>query len=100
VRDFLHVADVAGAFAALVGSDVSGAVNVASGEGVEIREVVERIGALAARPDLLRIGALPAREGDPPRLVAGTRRLNDEVGWQPRFSLEDGLRDALDWWRA
>jgi len=100
VRDFLHVADVGDAFAALAASDVSGAVNVASGEGVAIREVVELVGALAGREDLLRIGALPAREGDPARLVADARRLREQVGWAPRFTLEDGLRDALDWWRA
>jgi nucleoside-diphosphate-sugar epimerase len=100
VRDFLHVADVADAFAALLASDVTGAVNVASGDGIEIRKVVQRIGELTGREDLLSIGALPARDGDPPQLVADVRRLRDEVGWRPHFSLDQGLREAVDWWRG
>jgi nucleoside-diphosphate-sugar epimerase len=100
VRDFLHVADVADAFAALLASDVTGAVNVASGEGIEIREVVKRIGEITGQEELLSIGALPAREGDPPALVADARRLRDEVGWRPGRTLDQGLEDAVSWWRS
>jgi nucleoside-diphosphate-sugar epimerase len=100
VRDFLHVADVADAFAAVLASDVTGAVNVASGEGIELREVVKRIGALTGREELLSIGALPPREGDPPQLVADARRLRDEVGWRPGRTLDQGLEDAVSWWRS
>jgi nucleoside-diphosphate-sugar epimerase len=99
VRDFLHVADVADAFAALVASGVTGAVNVASGEGVPVREVVERIGEITGRADLLRVGALATREGDPARISADVRRLRDDVGWRPRLDLDAGLRDTVEWWR-
>ena len=95
VRDFMHVEDVAAAFAALADGDVTGAVNVASGEPVTVREVVDTLAAAAGRPDLPRPGALPDREGDPPRLVADVSRLRDEVGFAPRIGLPEGLeRDA------
>jgi nucleoside-diphosphate-sugar epimerase len=100
VRDFLHVSDVAGAFAALVDSSLTGPVNVASGEGVAIREIVERIGAITGRPELLRIGALPSREGDPPSLVADAGRLRGELGWSPSLDLDAGLGSTVDWWRS
>jgi nucleoside-diphosphate-sugar epimerase len=100
VRDFMHVADVAGAFAALVGSDVTGAVNIGSGEPVTVREVVAEVGRAAGRPELLRPGALPQREGEPPRLVADVGRLRDEVGFRPRFDLRSGIADTVEWWRA
>jgi nucleoside-diphosphate-sugar epimerase len=99
LRDFLHVEDLADAFAALVAADVTGAVNVAAGTSVSIREVVELLGELSGRPDLVELGALPARPGDPDELSADVRRLRDEVGWMPRRSLEDGLRETLEWWR-
>lgn len=99
-RDFLHVADVGAAFAALVDSGVDGPVNVASGEGRTLREVIETLGAIAGRPDLLDIGALPARPDDPDVLVADATRLRDEVGFTPRFGLEDGLAETLAWWRV
>lgn len=99
VRDFLHVADVAGAFVALLESDVTGAVNIGSGEGRPMRDVIEAIGAAAGRPELLDIGGLPARPGDPPQLVASVARLRDEVGFVPAIGLEDGIARTVAWWR-
>jgi nucleoside-diphosphate-sugar epimerase len=99
VRDLLHVSDVGAAFAALAGADVDGPVNIASGEGRPLREVVEAIGRIAGRPDLIDLGALPPRPGDPDRLVADVTRLREEVGFQPRIGLEQGLERTVAWWR-
>lgn len=99
VRDFLHVADVADAFAALLDSDVRGPVNIGSGEPVSVRDVALALGEAAGRPDLVRLGAHSHHRDDPPRLVADSRRLREEVGWRPSRTLEQGLRETLDWWR-
>jgi nucleoside-diphosphate-sugar epimerase len=99
IRDFMHVEDVGRAFAALADGGLTGAVNVASGEPVTVREVVGELADAAGRPDLLRPGALPERKGDPPRLVADVSRLREEAGFTPRIGLADGLRGALDWLR-
>jgi nucleoside-diphosphate-sugar epimerase len=99
VRDFLHVADVGGAFAALLDSDVAGPVNIGSGQGVPVRRVVEAIGAETGAAELIRWGEIPVGPDDPPRIVADVTRLSDEVGFAPRFGLEDGLRDTVSWWR-
>lgn len=100
IRDFLQVDDAAAALVALLESDVQGAVNIGSGEGVRVREVVEMLGRLAGRPELIELGAVPRAEGDPPELVADARRLRDEVGWAPRISLEDGLASTVERARA
>ena len=97
VRDFMHVQDVAAAFAALLEGPVTGPVNIASGDPVTVRQVVTRLAVLAGRPDLPKLGALPERAGDPPRLVADVARLRDEVGFGPRFGLTEGLQDTLVW---
>jgi nucleoside-diphosphate-sugar epimerase len=99
IRDFMHVEDVARAFAELADSGVTGAVNVASGEPVTVREVVGELAEAAGRPELIRPGELPDRKGDPPRLVADVSRLRDEVGFTPRVSLAAGLRGTLEWLR-
>lgn len=91
VRDFMYVDDVARAFATLVDSDVTGAVNVASGRPVTVREVVELIARAAGREDLLDIGALPMREGDPAELVPSVMRLREEVGFEPALTLKNGV---------
>jgi nucleoside-diphosphate-sugar epimerase len=96
VRDFVYVDDAAAAFAALASGGVTGPVNIGSGEPVAVREVVERLAALAGAPELPQFGALPERLGDPPRLVADVRRLRDELGLVPRVGLDEGLTRCLD----
>ena len=100
VRDFMAVEDVARAFCALLASDVRGAVNVGSGEAVTVRAVVDEVGRAAGRPELVRAGALPQREGEPPEIVADVRRLRDEVGFAPRLGLAEGIGRTVDWWRS
>jgi nucleoside-diphosphate-sugar epimerase len=97
-RDFLHTVDAGGALAALAASDVVGPVNIASGEALELRDLAQRI---AARIDTgeLRLGARAMPEGDPPALLADARRLHEEVGWRPSLGIDEGLDQAIDWWR-
>lgn len=99
VRDFLHASDVAGAFVALLGSEVCGAVNVASGEPVTVGAVIETIAARIGRPELVRWGEIARGESDPDTLLADVTRLREEVGFAPAIGLEEGLRMTVDWWR-
>lgn len=98
-RDFLHVDDVGGAFAALAACDVRGAVNLGSGRAVPVRTIVERLADAIGRPDLLRLGARELAASEPPRIEADIRRLAAEVGFQPSYSLDQGLAQSLAWWR-
>lgn len=99
VRDFLYVEDVGAALAALLDSEVAGAVNVASGEGTALKDVLERAAALTGRRSLLRMGTLPAPEGEPAALVADVTRLRREVGFAPAFTLDRGVEATVEWWR-
>lgn len=99
IRDFMEVGDVARTFVSLLASDGRGAFNVASGRGVTVREVVERVAALTGRPELVQRGALPSAEGDPPALVADVARLREEIGFTPRVDLPAGLERTVSWWR-
>ena len=98
VRDFLHVRDPADALVALTASDVQGAVNIASGEPLQVRQVVACLAGEVGRPDLVMFGALPTRP-EPPRQVADVTRLRNDVGWSPSFDLSAGLRDTIAWHR-
>lgn len=98
-RDFLHVFDVAGALVSTLDSNVEGPVNIASGEAVAVRDVVVAVGDLLGREDLIRIGALPTPDWEPPRIVADVARLRDQVVWRPSYSLREGLENTVEWWK-
>jgi len=96
VRDFIHAADAAEAFAVLVDSSVQGIVNVGTGVGTAVADVIRTLGRIAGRPDLVRLGDLPTNPSEPATLVADARRLTGELAWKARFNIADGLRDTFD----
>jgi nucleoside-diphosphate-sugar epimerase len=98
IRDFLYIDDAGSALAALLDSAVEGPVNIASGRGTALRDVILQAASQVGRPDLVRLGALPIRPGDPPSIVAGTERLNLEVGFVPATTLEHGIERTIAYW--
>ena len=100
LRDFLHVDDVAGALIAVARSDVTGSVNIGAGRSVAVRELVETLGGITGRPDLVELGALPYAPGDPMVVSADNSRLTKECGFRQRLTLVDGLSDTVRWWSA
>jgi nucleoside-diphosphate-sugar epimerase len=95
-RDFLHTADAAEATVALLDSAVEGPVNIASGNALAVRDLIEMIRAETGGD--VEYGALPA---DPVALLAAdTRRLNDEVGWHLTHDHQARLRETIAWWRG
>lgn len=98
-RDFLHVADVGDALATVLDSTVRGPINIGSGIPVTIGDVALRIGLALERPELVKLGAVPEPENSSRMILADTLRLKKEVGWTPKRSLDEGLMQAIDWWR-
>ncbi|MFT3915019.1 MAG: NAD(P)-dependent oxidoreductase [Anaeromyxobacteraceae bacterium] len=99
IRDYMHVQDVADGLAAVLDADVQGAVNVSSGQATTLREIVLGLGRITGRPELVQLGALPARANDVP-LVVGANAKAAALGWAPRYDLEAGLAHTVDWWRG
>jgi nucleoside-diphosphate-sugar epimerase len=95
-RDFLHVEDVASSFAALVDCDVTGPVNIASGTATTVRDIVGRAARLAGDVSLIDWGARPRQPGEPLMMAATTRRLREEVGVTPRWTIAAGVADAVE----
>lgn len=94
VRDLMSTHDCGRAFAELLMSPVEGALNVASGEGIALAEVVQCIHTLIGKGDVA-YGAVPAPENDPPVLVADVTRLRQEVGFMPSDTLAHGLKRLI-----
>ena len=99
-RDFLHVADVAGAFIAALHSDYCGVFNIGSGVATPIREVAGILGEAAGRSDLIKFGVRPSPPDEIPQLVADVGALRDAIGFIPKFNLDTGLSQTYEWWRS
>jgi len=100
VRDYLHVDDVASAITSIAASHLTGPVNVGSGTAVTVAEVAKTIADAVGGPELLKLGAVPYREGDPMVVVADTTLLNKGTGWSPKFDLRSGIEQTVEWWKA
>lgn len=94
VRDYIHVADVASAFCILMEKQADGVFNISTGSPVSIRQLLDTLGNLMNRTDLIQVGALPYRNWDPPFICGNNLRLKS-LGWQPSYSLPDGLSDTI-----
>lgn len=96
VRDLLHVDDVVAAYLRLLSDGEPGATyNVASGSGISIGELFERLARI------VEVGAVPrpdpscTRPVDLPYLVGDPTTLRDRTGWRPAISLDALLREVV-----
>lgn len=99
IRDFLHVQDVASAFVSLLESNVTGPVNIASGNPTAIKDVVNTIADKLNKRDLVGFKEGPPPLNEPGLLVAEVKRLNSDIGWKPSYDLDRGLEQTISWWK-
>jgi UDP-glucuronate decarboxylase len=99
VRDYMHIADVASGLCALSREQLAGAFNVCSGEPVTIAGLMQNLGDLVGRPELIRLGAFPNREWDPVYVCGDNQKLRTQARWSPRYTLREGLAETIEWWK-
>jgi UDP-glucose 4-epimerase len=103
LRDYIHVWDLALAHVAAIKrfddvathEDPYRAVNVGTGDGVTVRELVEAFERVTNEP--LRVVEAARRPGDQAGAFAIVDRARAELGWSAERSIDDGVRDALAW---
>lgn len=98
VRDFSYVKDVAGAFAALCDSDVHGAVNVASGEAIALKDLIMTAARIIGAENRVSLGAREAPPNEPPVIAADVTKLLS-TGWKRAYTHEQGLAETIAWWK-
>jgi UDP-arabinose 4-epimerase len=100
LRDYVHVVDLAGAHVQavtrLLDGGASTSLNLGTGRGYTIREVISAVEAAGGRAVPVR--EAPRRAGDPPALVADARRAKAVLGWHPQLSeLTTIVHTAWNW---
>ena len=98
IRDYIHVTDLADAHVRalehLARDGSSGPLNLGTGQGHTVREVIAAVEKIAPVP----VREAPRRAGDAPSLVADSRHASSVLGWTPqRSSLEEIVRSAWAW---
>ena len=100
VRDFLDVRDVVRAYALALEKGVPGEVyNIASGKGIKIKELLERLIKISGVD--LRIETDPnrLRPSDVELLIGSPEKFQKTTGWKPEIPFDKTLNDLLDFWR-
>jgi GDP-4-dehydro-6-deoxy-D-mannose reductase len=101
IRDFSDVRDIVeGYYLAATRGKPGEAYNLASGKGVRIQSIVERLRDLAAvKMEVLSEDAGDG-EVDVPCQVGDASKASAELGWKPKIPLDQTLADLLDYWRV
>jgi len=93
-RDYVYVGDVVAANLAAASSDAGGAFNVGLGVESTVLDIVEILGRLAGRDDFQPEHA-PERKGEIRRIAIDPSRAREELGWEAKVQLEEGLDRTL-----
>ncbi len=99
-RDYFYVSDLAEALiAAAEGQlDEQRIFNIGGAQEVSLVQLLKLIEEVVGKP--ARVQYAPARQFDAPRIVLDTRLAREELGWQPKVSLTDGLIETWKWMLA
>ncbi|MFB3814079.1 MAG: UDP-glucose 4-epimerase GalE [Terriglobales bacterium] len=102
VRDYVHVTDLARAHALaldyLAGGGRSDVLNLGTGVGYSVKQIVDAVARVTGRPVPQRVGS--RRPGDPPILVASAERARTTLGWQHQYALDDMIATAWRWMKT
>ena len=103
IRDYIHVLDLADAHLKalnrLIEGDSGNAFNVGTGVGTTVREVLSSIERCLGQPVPHEVA--DRRAGDPPALFARADRIQESLGWQPKYNdIDDIVKTALTWAQA
>src|SRR5216117_3546173 len=96
IRDYIHIVDLARAHILALGATTSGLYNLGTGGGSSVREVIAASRKITGRK--IETIEKPRRPGDPPRLIASSEKIKEDLCWQPRFqSLDAIIASAWKW---
>ncbi len=99
IRDYIHVNDLASVHVKALGHLAAGkpslAVNVGTGTGASVREVLSTVEKVTGK--VVPHGTVPRRPGDPPALVANSARAQSLLGWKASRGLHEIVSTAWNW---
>ena len=96
VRDYIHIVDLAQAHILALDVEKSAFYNLGTGGGNSVAEVIECCRRVTGHA--IPVVEKSRRAGDPPRLIAASGKIQQELGWKPKYqSLDDIIGSAWAW---
>ena len=95
-QDYLHVKDTAKGIVDVFESNINGAVNICSGKPIQLREIVNKIAQYTNFKGEIQWGAMKAAFSD--EVVIGNNNKLKSIGWEQKYSLDEGLEETINWW--
>ena len=93
IRDYIYTKDIAQAFVKFLDSDVEGVVNICTGKGTSIHDYVMKIAKIMRKEHLVIFNEQASPQQV--RVVGSSKRLNEEVGFIPKYSIEEALEEII-----
>lgn len=99
IRDYIHIDDLASAHIRaleyICKTDKSAVVNLGTGTGTSVREIVELCSTVMKKE--IAIEVVDRRAGDPAVLVADNRQAKSLLGWSPQYGIKEIISHAAAW---
>ncbi|HET6407828.1 MAG TPA: UDP-glucose 4-epimerase GalE [Chthoniobacteraceae bacterium] len=96
IRDYIHILDLAQAHMLALDAPKSAYYNLGTGGGTSVREIISACEKVTGKP--IAVKEEPRRPGDPARLIAGSDKIQKELGWKPQYQdIEKIIESAWNW---
>ena len=94
IRDYIYTKDIAAAFVAFLLSDVTGTVNICTGKETSIHDYVMKIARAMNKENLVVFDEQSSPQQV--RVVGDSTRLNKEVGFTPKYTIDEAIKEILE----
>lgn len=98
-REFNYVTDIVDGYikASLTKQALGETINIGNGQKYKVLDVAQKIVELMGNPIKLLVGSLPYRKREIWHLYCDNRKARQILGWQPKVSLDHGLKKTVEW---
>jgi len=96
-RDFIYVEDVVEANLAVMGQEVQGTYNVGTGEETSINDLLRIL--ISHTNSACKEVHGPAMSGEQARSVIDSSKIHQELSWEPKVELREGLKRTVEYFR-
>jgi nucleoside-diphosphate-sugar epimerase len=101
VRDWMYVKDHVNAYLTCLANEkaIGETFNFCTGEGLTIKETVETIAEITGFNGEIQWGSAPERPAESKVIIGSYEKANRILGWKPRYDLQSGLKEVIQFWR-